>query len=221
MFEQSTETVDQPVTESTNQDQVNEQADATADTTPENADNSGKTDEPVFEIDGEKLTAKQIKEYKLGYMRDEDYRKKTQELAEAKRQLAAQPKQEDVDPEVKAALDTLKQAGVVTKEDLALMKAQEEDAKQFRKLLKRHPELEAHKKALEQIGKTDNRAWEDLAVDYGFLTKDKLSKAKESRQLVGKKSVAAPKSKSIMDMDAKEYAEWKRQNIGDGLRVNN
>jgi hypothetical protein len=153
-------------------------------------------------------------------MRQQDYTKKTQELAEEKRTLsrAEQKAQvEELDPEVRKAVDVLKQAGVVTKDDLALMKAQEEDMKQFKKLLKAHPELKAHEKAMAQIGRVDNRAWNDIAIEYGFLQSDKLSKAKTSREVVGSKVIQPEQPKSIKDMSPDEYSAWKKQNIGTGL----
>ena len=59
--------------------------------TPEQTveDNTVATDntpEQFFEIDGEKLTPQQIKEYKQGYLRQSDYTKKTQELASQRTQ---------------------------------------------------------------------------------------------------------------------------------------
>lgn len=213
MLEQSNETVEQPQEDSTSQDQVNEQPGATGEETQENA-------ESVIEIDGEKLTPQQIKEYKEGYMRTQDYTKKTQELAEERRKLSrneSSQKEDELDPDVKSAVEVLKKAGVVTQEDLAQIKAYEEDQKQFKKLLKRHPELKAHERALVQIGKTDNRAWEDIVSDYGFISRDKLAKAKESKPVVGQKNVTPKQEKSISEMSSAEYALWKKKNLGSGL----
>lgn len=42
--------------------------------------------ESFFELDGEKLTAQQIKEYKQGYLRQSDYTKKTQEVANQRKE---------------------------------------------------------------------------------------------------------------------------------------
>lgn len=42
--------------------------------------------ETFFEIDGEKLTPQQIKEYKQGYLRQADYTKKTQEVANQRKE---------------------------------------------------------------------------------------------------------------------------------------
>ena len=41
----------------------------------------------TYEIDGEKVTADQIKEWKSGHMKDADYRQKTSDLADRKREL--------------------------------------------------------------------------------------------------------------------------------------
>lgn len=46
-------------------------------------------EEPAIEIDGEKLTASQIREMKSGYLRQADYTRKTQELARMKKELEA------------------------------------------------------------------------------------------------------------------------------------
>jgi hypothetical protein len=42
--------------------------------------------ETFFEIDGEKLTPQQIKEYRQGYLRQSDYTKKTQEIANLRKE---------------------------------------------------------------------------------------------------------------------------------------
>lgn len=226
MTEQSTSPIDQPVVKNEESavetDQVNGQSETTESENSE-TDNSGKT-ETVYEIDGEKLTPEQIKEFKAGYLRQQDYTKKTQELAEERKKLSrneTESKADEIDPDVKAALDILKKAGVVTKEDLALSKAQEEDQKRFNALLTKFPELKAHERAIAQIGKVDNRDWEEIAKDYGFLKDDKLAKAKESKPIVGAKGVSTPKAKSVADMSPSEYREWKKQNLGDGLVTTN
>jgi hypothetical protein len=179
--------------------------------------------EPTVEIDGEQVPLSQVKAWKEGHMRQEDYTRKTQELAEAKRQLArskdgAETKAEDMTPEVKAAVETLKKAGFATKEDLQMLKVQEEDAKNFRRLIKSYPELKTHEKALKQIGLTDNRAWEDIAKDYGFLSADKVAKAKAANPVRGVKTAptSGEKKLDIASMSEKEYEAWKKANLGAG-----
>jgi len=211
MTEQSTELTEQPSQDSTTQDdQVNGQEEVTSSESSE-TDKSGKTDE--YDLDGEKITAAQIKEWKQGYMRQDDYTRKTQELAKAK-----EPQKEELPEDVKLAIDTLRKAGVVTKEDLALQKAQEEDERSFKDLLKKHPELKTHEKALSQIGRVDHRPWDELASDYGFITKDKLAKAKDSKPIVGEKIMTPPKAKSVADMSPAEWEAYKKQNSTGGLK---
>lgn len=202
--------------QSTAQDQPKEESKETE------QDQAAKDDGDVIELDGEKLTPQQIKEYKAGYMRQQDYTKKTQELAQAKREIARsggeeKPKGEELDPEVKAALEALKKAGVATKDDLLLMKAQEADQKEFRRMLKTYPDLLPHKKALKQIGLSDNRAWVDIAKDYGFLDEAKLAKAKASQPVKGVKS--SPTSEAPKDLPkagTPEWDAWKAANLGQG-----
>ncbi len=177
----------------------------------------------MVEIDGEKVSLDQVKEWKKGHMMEADYRRKTQELAEAKREIArakqageTSPRAKEMDPEVKKAIEILKEAGMATKDDLLAMKIQEEDQKAFRKLLKSNPELIPHKKALQQIGLTDNRAWEDIAKDYGFLKDSKLEKAKAAKPITGARMVPGSETKAvdIAKMTPKEYESWKKQNLG-------
>jgi hypothetical protein len=188
-------------------------------------DQEDSHEEPTVEIDGEKVPISIVKAWKEGNMRQEDYTRKTQELAEAKRELARvnptnaeYAKPDDLSDEAKAAIDVLKKAGFATKEDIQMLKVQEEDAKNFRRLIKSYPELKTHEKALKQIGLTDNRAWEDIAKDYGFLSADKVAKAKAQNPVKGAKSLpgAQEKKLDIASMNEKEYEAWKRANLGQG-----
>jgi phage I-like protein len=60
------------------------EGDVTASETP--VETPVETPETFFEIDGEKLTPEQIKEYRQGYLRQGDYTKKTQEIASLRKQ---------------------------------------------------------------------------------------------------------------------------------------
>lgn len=199
----------------------------TEDTTKKAAENDQEEghNEPTVEIDGEQVPLSLVKEWKAGHMRQEDYTRKTQELAAAKRDLARNQttakeyaKPDDLPEEVKAAVETLKKAGFATKDDLKMLKVQEEDEKAFKKLVKSYPELKAHEKAIRQIGLTDHRAWEDIAKDYGFLGADKLAKAKAANPVKGVKP--SPEAKDtkvdIASMSDKEYEAWKAANLGKG-----
>ncbi len=54
--------------------------------TPEPTEVEDQPDVPVFELDGEQYTQDQIKEWKMGYLRQSDYTKKTQEIASARKE---------------------------------------------------------------------------------------------------------------------------------------
>lgn len=203
MLDQSNETVEQPTQDSATQDQGNEQVETTTEK----------------EIEAQP-TPEEIAEWKKGYMRQDDYTRKTQELAAERNKLARTeekptPKKE-VDPEVEAATKVLREAGFMTKDDLLLVKAQEEDAKRLKKLIKANPELKVHEEAIKRVGLTDNSAWDDIVTKYGFLNKDKLQKAKASQPVIGAKGIPAKEKaeKSVKNMTDAEYNTWKQQNLG-------
>ena len=172
-------------------------------------------EDSLIEIEGQKVT---IDELKAGYMRNSDYTKKTQEVAQARRELARQPVQASPqgNDETTETLKALKELGVVTKEDLELerkrMYAEAEDKSKLDSLIQNNPDLASKRKALETIGRSDSRAWEDIVVDYGFTTKDKVSQA-NNHTLVGKSQLQDSKPKSIAEMSDAEYAAWSKATL--------
>jgi hypothetical protein len=193
--EQSNAQTEQPEKDSgqANKDQVQNEEQSEQDS----------SEEQMVEVDGKEIP---LSELKKGYMRHSDYTKKTQEIAEIKRK-GESSKEDELPPEAKAAIDVLKKAGFATKEDLQALAQQQEDQKQFRKLIKKNPELAPFKEALQKIGMQDNRPWDVLAKEYGFLKSDKLSKVK--RPLVGNATVKK-QSKSMKDASMTEYQEWRK-----------
>lgn len=71
----------QPVVDTPEAVQEVETSTEQVDTAPE-----AVVEEPSYEVDGEKLTAAQIREFKKGSMRQSDYTRKTQELAQARKE---------------------------------------------------------------------------------------------------------------------------------------
>lgn len=143
-----------------------------------------------------------------GYLRQQDYTRKTQEIAEARRKKEEAP---DESEEVKR---TLKQMWFATKEEIqeyvvSVARQQTEESK-LSSLIQSNPELKQFEWAIKEIAKTDNSAIEDIIVKYGFSTHDKLAQAKQSRNLVGNSNaVAGEQPKSIADMTEAEYAKFK------------
>lgn len=143
-----------------------------------------------------------------GYLRQQDYTRKTQEIAEARRQKEEAP---DESEEVKR---TLKQMWFATKEEIqeyvASVARQQTEESKLSGLIQSNPELKQFEWAIKEIAKTDNSAIEDIIVKYGFSTHDKLAQAKQSRNLVGNSNaVAGEQPKSIADMTEAEYAKFK------------
>ena len=106
------------------------QADETAE------DSSEEEEQPKFNLDGEEYTADQIKQWKQGSMMQEDYTRKTQELAEMRRnyerlmqvrQEPQQPEQFESD-EQRQAMELIRAEARKEAEKLVLpMKQEQED----------------------------------------------------------------------------------------------
>lgn len=151
-------------------------------------------------------------EMRAGYQRQQDYTKKTQELAEQRKELAKSPSSAK-DNETEEIKQTLSSLGFTTKEDLtayieSVNKGKEEE-KKLDNLIQTNPDLKKYAGAIKEIAKTDKSAIEDIVVKYGFSTHDKLKEAKESRWLVGDSNITKWWQKSVKDMTDKEFAEFK------------
>lgn len=184
---------------------------------------------------GEELTREELE---AGYMRGKDYTTKTQQLAEEKRRLArgiapdapekkpapkkAKAEEGEEDDDADQVRKRAAEYGLATKDDvdaavdkrLAKMQAEQDDKSKLDSLIEANPELKGKRKLLEQIGKTDTRAWEDIAKDpeYGFLPQGtKLEKANQAgvmgERKAKEKSGAQPDFRS---MTPQQFAEWEK-----------
>lgn len=134
--------------------------------------------------------------------------RKTQEIAEAKKSLPTKQEQPagDETEEVKKFLDS---AGYVRKEQLeeyvASLSQSQQDEETIKTIIASNPELKQFEWAIRTIAKTDDSAIEDIVVKYWFSTHDKLTKAKQSRGIVGNSNIASwEKSKSVAEMTTQE-----------------
>lgn len=144
-----------------------------------------------------------------GYLRQQDYTRKTQEIAEVKRQ-----KEQESPDESEEVKRTLKSMWFATKEEIqeyvASVARQQTEESKLSSLIQSNPELKQFEWAIKEIAKTDNSAIEDIIVKYGFSTHDKLAQAKQTRNLVwNSNAVAGEQPKSIADMTDAEYAKFK------------
>lgn len=183
-------------------------------------DSLRKPPEEFVTLGDEKIPLSQVAEWKKGYMRQEDYTKKTQEIAEAKRALgrtgetppSPQVRSENqLDPDVEVAVKTLKEVGgFATKQDIeavaAKIKAENDDERSLQKIFASNPELKRHEKAIRAIGKSDKRAYEDIIVDYKFA--EKVEKSNSSDEVMGMPTPKHKQEKSIADMTDAEYTAF-------------
>jgi hypothetical protein len=122
-------------------------------------------------------------------MRQSDFTRKTQALAEEKRKLESIQQSDDEPDDVKAAEAFLKSKGYLTKAEMdAMLEAKlktQKDEVTLEKIIDANPTLKQHEEAIRKIAQIDNSAIEDIVVKYNFLSTDKLAKAKSNRDLVG------------------------------------
>jgi len=167
-------------------------------------------DTQVFEVNGEQVS---LDELQKGYMRQSDYTRKTQDLAQQRQQVQTPEVSGNAegDEERTNAIAFLKESGFVTQQDM--QKKQRMDG-----LMNATPELAGNRKAIEALAKAEGKAPEDIIVDYGFMDKAKLDAAKSRSNAMGMPTPKEqPMQKSVGDMSPKEYAAWKSTlDMGDG-----
>lgn len=57
---------------------------------------------------------------------------------------------------------------------------------QFDNILENNPNLKKNEKAIRDLQKSSGKSFEEIVIEYGFTTSDKLAKAKDSRdKMVG------------------------------------
>ena len=108
-----------------------------------------------------------------GYMRQADYTRKTQELAEERKQLQWQTQRadttDDEDANVEAYLQSkgyakADQVNQLVNERLQAIQKNQQDEETLRKLIVENPELKQYEWAIREIAKNDNSALEDIVV---------------------------------------------------------
>lgn len=151
-----------------------------------------------------------LDEIKKGYLRQSDYTRKTQMLAEERKRLDELKQKQEPD-EVVQAREFLKQENVVTKDDLENFYKQQQYEIWFNDLLKVSPELKKHEEAIRALQRSTGWAYEDVIVKYGFSSSDKVAKAKEARYSLEGMNPKLQDKKSIKDMTPEEYAKFRKE----------
>lgn len=89
------------------------------------------------------------------------------------------------------------------------------ESKTFESILQSTPEIKPYEKAISDLVKSTGKWYEEVIQEYGFLSSDKLEKAK-SRSLIWDREYWK-KPKSIADMTSQEYTEWKKTHANGDL----
>lgn len=139
----------------------------------------------LVEVNGEMVS---VEELKKGYMRQSDYTKKTQRLAQDKSKSLDEIK--DSNPELYDAVVQLRSAGVATKDDIELaveetlerIEAKKSGEITAKKFFEDNPDLESSKKAILDLSKSTGLTPEEVAIQYNFMEKDR----QRSRDVKGK-----------------------------------
>lgn len=157
-----------------------------------------------------------------GYMRQSDYTRKTQELAEERKQLqwqvTRQGTSDDEDANVEAYLQSkgyakADQVEKLVNERLQGIAKNQQDEETLRKLIIENPELKQYEWAIREIAKNDNSALEDIVVKYGFSTHDKLSEAKK-RSVMWWSTNSVDGKKPMSEWTEKDWELFEAQHKG-------
>lgn len=143
---------------------------------------------------------KKLKDLEAWNLRQEDYTKKTTEVANERKKLEA----------YKDLIDSLEEKWILSAEDLN--KLQVEEAKtpvdaSLDNIVSLNPDLENFKSAIKQLSTSDNLTPEEVVEKYGFKSKDKLVKAKSQ----GEVKWYPKKEKSISEMSMEEYEQYRHK----------
>lgn len=170
-----------------------------------------------IDIDGEKVTLDDIREWKKWNLRQADYTRKTQELAREREEIERlkQP-QTPANDEAEAADQFLQSKDYVKKDFVEKQIASMKQEQQLDKFFDSNPDLAPYETAIRDLAIQKWKAPEDIVVEYKFSTSDKLKKARSSRVIVGNSEKEAPKEKSISEMTPGEFAEFRKKNTKRG-----
>jgi hypothetical protein len=147
--------------------------------------------EPSFEIDGEKVSLSTLKEWKANGLRQSDYTRKTQELAQQRKELESKQIPVQADDDLERAKAILKQSGFVTREDLDAERqkllneqSEKERARQLESELSKNQSFSSYKPAIEAMMKIHpDKSIDEILVLGGFIDQSKLEKANSRNEV--------------------------------------
>jgi hypothetical protein len=178
--------------------------------TAEDASEQTETDsQKLYEVNGQQWTPEELHKNYVELQKEFTRRSQTKEPAKVETSIATEKPVAESDE----ALAFIKSLGFVHQKDIEAVEQQKAAEKKLDALVASNPVLANYKDAIRQIAKTDNSAYEDIVVKYGFSQKDKLNVPRYS-DVMGEAPARAPtKEKTIEDMDPAEYEAWRQQNL--------
>jgi len=169
----------------------------TSDETTLDTDWSEDQEQPLSKEEFEKLQ-RSYKELQA------DYTRKSQRLSELEKQPNTSTDEET------QTIQRLKERGFVSKEELENIQTQAQRETEFRTLLETNPSLKKYEGAIRKLQWVDWKSYEEVILENGFLSQDRLEKAKSSRdRLVSWMETTS--SKSLLDLSPEEYEKWKKE----------
>lgn len=171
-------------------------------TTPQ--EGTGEQPQEII-VDGVKYTADDIKK---GMLRQDDYTKKTQQLAEDRKKLEEEKKKLNIQDETpitaEAARKIAQEAAETTRKQIESERATDE-------FFNLNPHLALQRTAIEAVARANGIAVEDAAEKFKFAEPSKLNR----RTSLGESPNPIQKAKSVEEMSIEEYeAHKKEQGIG-------
>jgi len=154
--------------------------------------------EQTIEINWEKLS---IEEVKKGYLRQSDYTKKTQELAQKRKELWIEEASEN-DP---ATVKMLKQ-------EIEQLKKQQQEETEFSWLLEANPSLKQSKSAIQKYAKNTWVSYEEAVIELWLTSKDKIRKAKSRDIPWGNAAEYDDWPTSFNEMNDEQFKQWMKEN---------
>lgn len=165
-----------------------------------------KEETQLFEVNGEQVSQDELIK---GYMRQSDYTRKTQALAQERKSVESAP-QKEINPEVADTVEALKTLGFTTKADIEAERTYQEDQRNLQRILNSNPDIRKFEGAIRKLGENSSEAWEDIIAKNNFKERGKIAKGGD---VMGQPIPKTTKrEKSVMSMTDKEYAEWKKRN---------
>lgn len=212
--EETMESTDQPIEESQDQPEVETNDDSAYEETEEQpVEDSEESEEEI-----------PVEELKAGYLRQQDYTKKTQELAQMRRELEqmkgqlAEAKKPKRTPEHEKAIQTLKQLGFISKDDMMQEMSRMTAKQQMAAEKKRLGIDEDIYNAARYIQSTKQLQGEEMTIEEAIEKLTGKGKKVVKRKTVGTKGGVAsrPKTSGVsitleefkkLDPNSKKYAQ--------------